>query len=261
MTTLKINERIAFLRKEKGLTQEELAKALGVTNQAVSKWESSQCCPDIQLLPYIADFFNISLDELFNRKQISPLYDIIASLRKKIESLDKGDDFDFVFRIAAALHTIIWSKEMGFLSSENQNPDIDDLIEHAGNTEWGYSCYSIPEIITTMRHGAVFFSNNKNLTLMDHNIKLIVSIVKPFSNVRNLKIATALYQLTASSESAYADVIQICDMTGIPSEKIENVLAEDLAPFIIEKNGVDCGFRFKGMYMNIIPIISMLDLG
>lgn len=83
MTTLKINERIAFLRKEKGLTQEELAKALGVTNQAVSKWESSQCCPDIQLLPYIADFFNISLDELFNRKQISPLYDIIASLRKK----------------------------------------------------------------------------------------------------------------------------------------------------------------------------------
>lgn len=57
MTTLKINERIAFLRKEKGLTQEELAKALGVTNQAVSKWESSQCCPDIQLLSYYCRFF------------------------------------------------------------------------------------------------------------------------------------------------------------------------------------------------------------
>ena len=48
MTTIKINEQIAFLRKQKGLTQEELANALGVTNQAVSKWESAQCCPTLQ---------------------------------------------------------------------------------------------------------------------------------------------------------------------------------------------------------------------
>lgn len=61
MTTTKINEQIAFLRKQKGMTQEELSNALGVTNQAVSKWESAQCCPDIQLLPDIAKLFDVSV--------------------------------------------------------------------------------------------------------------------------------------------------------------------------------------------------------
>lgn len=46
MSSLKINEQIAFLRKQKGVTQEELAQALGVTNQSVSKWEAASCCPD-----------------------------------------------------------------------------------------------------------------------------------------------------------------------------------------------------------------------
>lgn len=59
-----INEQIAELRKKKGVTQEELANAVGVTNQAVSKWESAQCCPDIQLLPLLAGYFGVSIDDL-----------------------------------------------------------------------------------------------------------------------------------------------------------------------------------------------------
>ena len=43
---LKIHERIRELRKEKGITQETLARAVGVTNQAVSKWEQGKCCPE-----------------------------------------------------------------------------------------------------------------------------------------------------------------------------------------------------------------------
>lgn len=61
---MKLNEQIAALRKKKGITQEQLAVALGVTNQAVSKWEAGQCCPDIGLLPDIARYFGVSIDEL-----------------------------------------------------------------------------------------------------------------------------------------------------------------------------------------------------
>ena len=63
-----LGNKIAELRKEKGMTQEALANALGVSNQAVSKWEANQSCPDIQLLPQIADFFGISVDSLFGRE-------------------------------------------------------------------------------------------------------------------------------------------------------------------------------------------------
>ena len=60
---------IAQYRKKRNMTQEQLANLLEVTNQAVSKWESDQCCPDIQLLPRLADLFEITMDELFGREQ------------------------------------------------------------------------------------------------------------------------------------------------------------------------------------------------
>ena len=61
---LKISENIAALRKQAGITQEELANRLNVSNQAVSKWEAGKCCPDIEVLPELAAFFEVSLDEL-----------------------------------------------------------------------------------------------------------------------------------------------------------------------------------------------------
>lgn len=59
---------IAAYRRKLGLTQEQLAQKLDVTNQAVSKWETEQCCPDTLLLPKIADVFQITIDELFGRE-------------------------------------------------------------------------------------------------------------------------------------------------------------------------------------------------
>ena len=68
-----LGSQIALYRKKMNLTQETLAQRLGVTNQAVSKWESEQSCPDVILLPKLADIFGISLDELFGRKH--PVYE------------------------------------------------------------------------------------------------------------------------------------------------------------------------------------------
>ena len=54
-------------RKRSGLSQDELARKLGVTFQAVSKWENAKAAPDIAFLPIMADIFGCYIDELFGR--------------------------------------------------------------------------------------------------------------------------------------------------------------------------------------------------
>ena len=64
---MSLGKNIAKLRKEKGWTQSEFGEKLGVSNQAVSKWESEMNMPDVLLLPVIADLFGCYIDELFQR--------------------------------------------------------------------------------------------------------------------------------------------------------------------------------------------------
>jgi len=60
-----IGKRIMTLRKSRGMTQDQLAEKLGVSPQAVSKWENDISCPDINLLPKLAELFRVSIDSLF----------------------------------------------------------------------------------------------------------------------------------------------------------------------------------------------------
>ncbi|MBQ2952567.1 MAG: helix-turn-helix domain-containing protein [Clostridia bacterium] len=59
---------IARLRRERGMTQEALAEVIGVSAQTISKWENSTTCPDIALLPLLADVFGVTVDALYGRE-------------------------------------------------------------------------------------------------------------------------------------------------------------------------------------------------
>lgn len=67
---IKMGAKIRALRKQRGISQEVLAQALGVSFQAVSKWETATTLPDVALIPAIASFFGVSTDELFDMNRL-----------------------------------------------------------------------------------------------------------------------------------------------------------------------------------------------
>ena len=89
-----LGKRIGMLRRQKGLKQDELADKLGVSPQAVSKWENDQTCPDISLLPRLADILGVSVDELLSGKKNE-----LAETAKVLPPEERKDIKDMMLRI------------------------------------------------------------------------------------------------------------------------------------------------------------------
>lgn len=87
-----MGKRIAQLRKEKGYTQEQLAELVGVSAQAVSKWENDVSCPDISILSQLSTVLGVTTDELLGAKPIEPKVVVVDS-----GSTKKGKDGKFSF--------------------------------------------------------------------------------------------------------------------------------------------------------------------
>ncbi|MBQ8292258.1 MAG: helix-turn-helix transcriptional regulator [Bacilli bacterium] len=95
---MNIGNRIKELRVKKKITQEELAKALQVSTQAVSKWENGGS-PDLELVPLIATYFKVTTDYLFDIKE-SDIVDIEKKLAKYIQSFDLEKRMNVVHDLA-----------------------------------------------------------------------------------------------------------------------------------------------------------------
>jgi transcriptional regulator with XRE-family HTH domain len=79
-----LGKRIAALRREKNLKQDDVAQALSVSPQAVSKWENDQTCPDISLLPQLAKLLGVSVDELLEgKKEVAPVVTMVPEENRK----------------------------------------------------------------------------------------------------------------------------------------------------------------------------------
>lgn len=143
MDIMSIGKNIAELRKAKGVKQDELARFVGITAQAVSKWENGGV-PDTELLPKIADYFNVSIDELFGRER-NTFIDIQDAILRDITKT-KVDDrisraFELCWMIEQSMYGTIFSDPERFreeAKTHGENDQIYSQIEvDSGYTEMG----------------------------------------------------------------------------------------------------------------------------
>lgn len=250
MITIKINEQIAFLRKQKGLTQEELANALGVTNQAVSKWESAQCCPDIQLLPDIAKFFDVSIDELIGYKSTEGLGDICLKIKEYFSALPEKKAFENAYRIAALLHEIASTDGYKNTVPWKEKDYAADQI-----SSWGLSICSEPEGSTGRKNNNIFFSLGEGYVAPNGSqMRDLKVTMEQFSNLNILKVLYALYGLIISDLDLYVTADQIATAAYLKADEIKDILRE-LPLTVKEEDGV-FRYRFDESFSHIPPLLS-----
>ena len=169
MTTFHFSKNVAQLRRNKKITQEELAEFIGVTKASVSKWETGATMPDIVILPQLASFFGVSVDNLLgyepqlSREQIQLYYHRLAERFSK----DKFDDvmseskllvrkyyscFSFIEKMA-----VLWLNHAQLAGDEEKTRKVFE------------------EVILLCNH---IIENSKNINLCNNavNIKVLVNL-------------------------------------------------------------------------------------
>ena len=123
---MKLDERIRSLRRERGMTQEQLAEAMNVSSAAVSKWENGQSVPDISVLTMLADYFEVSLDALVGYEARSHRReDMTARIRQL--TIQRSDEVVPAVREALRRYPnhfdVVWAaaRAMGFRGMEKHD--------------------------------------------------------------------------------------------------------------------------------------------
>ncbi len=144
MNQEKIGKFIANLRKQKNMTQEQLAERLNVSSKSVSRWECGKCFPDVSLLPELCDLLNISLNELLSGKKIETenyrekAEENIIKILENIRTNDNSEKIRrMIFGVLVTVIGLIFT--VLFLINAQQHPwlynDIDGLLGSLLGTE------------------------------------------------------------------------------------------------------------------------------
>lgn len=195
-----LGERIKRLRQRDGRTQEELANELGVTGQAVSRWEKGICYPDMELLPSIANYFNTSIDELFgydNERavRLENLINKIREMNRQNNGVDVNIDeciklarsalVEFpgnerlTIELASVLYNAGYVRHGEYHLKDDEGFDVYDIERHRKYSEWQEAIRLYEKVLSSV-------------TDMKDKSKVLVELSQLYRNMGESEKAIAL---------------------------------------------------------------------
>lgn len=198
-------ETIAALRKKQGVTQEQMGNALGISPQAISKWENGTCLPDTQTLPLIADFFKVSVDHLFYGRS-NAYEDLSAAAQQKVASHKQmsAESYEEALTLFAGAHHGI---SHGNLRREELLYDEPAHISSEGGVS----------LLSGKGYGALvtrrFFEG-----FCPETVRVSLSLLQVLADENRLRVVMAILSMGDISIS------ELREKTGLPDEELVSAL-------------------------------------
>lgn len=210
---LKLAENIQMLRKEKKLTQEELANIFGVTSQSISKWELGLSCPDIATLPKIAEFFEVSIDELMGYTPKSSLNSLYLDIKQVIEkeAKNRNEKYDLIYKITLLAISLIDKHDNSLVENILSNKKVFNMSMSQG--DGGFICQG---------HNTILISSFKNFPDYDNNtIRKLHKYLTSINKVNTLRVLFAMFKLEITDGlKKWYTIEELVSKTGISENDI-----------------------------------------
>lgn len=248
---MELHERLAALRRNLGLTQEEVARQLGVTNQAVSKWESGSCCPDIALLPPLANLLGVSVDQLLG----VALPDTQVSLMLRMRNLFQAEPSQQAYPLAQQLASLL--HEAAATAGYRQPPHwtVQEDPQTQFNT-WGFSADSTPQGLTIKRGAAVFL---QDFSVYDPvragELQGLRRLLLPLTERGALPVLFALFEAALQDEGACLTQAELQARTGLTAEEVRQAL--DALSIRVHPGESGPAYQLSGPYRLLPPLLRL----
>ena len=225
MKEINIAKIIVNKRKEKGITQEELANYMGVSKASVSKWETEQSYPDITFLPMLASYFNISIDDLINYKPQMAKEDI----RKLYQSL----------------------------SADFASKSFDAVMENCRQIiKKYYSCFPLllQMGMLMFNHAELLKEEQKSASLIKEAKNLFIRVKEESGDVSLTKQALYMEALCSLASGNPNNALELLDGAVTPALPPESILA--FAYQMVGRIDEAKAILQVGIYQNIVVLFN-----
>lgn len=215
---INIGKHISDLRKKSGITQEELASAIKISAQAVSKWETNTCLPDTQTLPLVAAYFNVSIDYLFYGTD-AVYNDVYNKVQQKTASYPQmsKESYEEAHKLfAAAHHGITHGNMRGKELLYDEPSHISDGNGLSLLSGKGYGAIVTRKFFENVTQVTLGFSQPIMETLGKPNTLLLLSAIISMSDISIMEIKEKLKLSDGEIQQAIEDLVA----SGLVVEKV-----------------------------------------